>query len=179
MKYFPTIRNHGFTIIELAVVIVVVGILAAITIVGYGQWRMRVYNDQTKSDATNLVSAMESARNFSESGYPNAIPNSFTPSDGVVVNLVRSNAYAFFIESSSTNDSSISYYYDSYTKGDPQPGTCPAERFNYIHNPTPTNDKYYKPSSDSVGKVTFINVGRHDAELSDWVWNGYVGYIGP
>ncbi|HBO64534.1 TPA: hypothetical protein DD425_01065 [Candidatus Saccharibacteria bacterium] len=159
MKYLPARRNQGFTIVELTVVIVVIGILAAITIVGYGQWRVRVYNDQAKSDAINLVSAMESARNFSESGYPDTIPSSFNSSDGVTVNLVRSNAYAFCIEARSTNDSSVTYYYDSYAKGDPQSGTCPAERFNYIHNPTPTNDKYYKPSSASVGNVTFINVG--------------------
>lgn len=159
MKRFPTIKKQGFTIVELTVVIIVIGILAAIVIVGYGQWRVSVYNDQVKSDLTNLNSAMESARNFSESGYPATVPSSFNPSDGVTVNIVRSNDYAYCAEATSINDASIVYYYDTYTGGDPQSGTCPTERFNYIHNPTPTNDKYYKASSETVGEVSFLTVG--------------------
>lgn len=77
-------KQKGFTIIELLVVIVVIGILASTAIFSYGNWKQRTTLNQLKSDLNGATAAMESARNFG-SGYPATIPPSFQPSDGVTL----------------------------------------------------------------------------------------------
>jgi prepilin-type N-terminal cleavage/methylation domain-containing protein len=57
---------RGFTIVELLVVIVVVGILAGIAIARFGNTRKQAYAAAMKSDLRNLVSAEEAY--FSDSG---------------------------------------------------------------------------------------------------------------
>jgi prepilin-type N-terminal cleavage/methylation domain-containing protein len=56
----PTIRNRGFTIVELLIVIVVIGILAAITIVAYNGVQSRARATQYQSDAGTIDSKAES-----------------------------------------------------------------------------------------------------------------------
>lgn len=75
-------RRLGFTIVELLVVIVVIGILAGVTIIGYGAWRNDVIEKQLESDLTGAAGAMENGRNFG-SEYPSSLPATFKPSDGV------------------------------------------------------------------------------------------------
>ena len=48
----------GFTIVELLIVIVVIGILAAITIVAFSGIQQRARDSDRKSDISNLVKAM-------------------------------------------------------------------------------------------------------------------------
>jgi len=74
----------GFTIIELVVVISVIGILASVAVLGYGNWRTSVSTAQIKSDLNGVVSVMESARTFNNA-YPATIPSSFVPSNGTTV----------------------------------------------------------------------------------------------
>ncbi|MEP6710487.1 MAG: prepilin-type N-terminal cleavage/methylation domain-containing protein, partial [Candidatus Saccharibacteria bacterium] len=62
-------KPTGFTIVELLVVIVVIGILLGLTIVGYAGWRARTAKKEVQSDLKGALSAMESARNFG-AGYP-------------------------------------------------------------------------------------------------------------
>ncbi len=78
------IQTKGFTIVELIIVISIIGILATITVVGYGSWRTNATATQLKSDLNGAASAMENARNFGN-GYPLTIPTSFTPSSGVTL----------------------------------------------------------------------------------------------
>jgi len=55
----------GFTIVELLVVIVIIGILVTIGIVAYGPWRQSLNKSQLHSDLHALAATMEDARNFS------------------------------------------------------------------------------------------------------------------
>lgn len=50
-------RTRGYTIIEVIVVTVVIGILAAIIVVGFGAWRQRVADAEVKYELTTAESA--------------------------------------------------------------------------------------------------------------------------
>jgi len=59
MKYFNTDKSKGFTIVELLVVIVVIGILASITIVSYNGIRQRAENAKTLSAVSSYIDALQ------------------------------------------------------------------------------------------------------------------------
>lgn len=54
-----TTHQHGFTIVELLIVIVVIGILAAITIVAYNGIQNRAYDTTVKSDLSKVGQQLE------------------------------------------------------------------------------------------------------------------------
>lgn len=114
----------GFTIVELAVVISVIGILASITIVGYGAWQTRTAESVIKSDLSNVASAMESARNFSN-GYPASFPSTFTPSANVVLQMTSAPAGTFCINAYHLKNTAAQWSYNS-SKKKVQAGYCAA-----------------------------------------------------
>jgi len=74
----------GFTLVEIMVTMVIIGILSGVSIVGYGSWKESTITAQLKSDLNGAVAAMDNARNFGN-GYPTAIPTTFKPSSGVTL----------------------------------------------------------------------------------------------
>ena len=83
-------RREGFTLIELLIVIVIIGILAAIAIPKFGKTREKAYFKAMMSDLRNLNSAQEiyysnPASNYT---YSTTLPADFTPSQGVTVGIV-------------------------------------------------------------------------------------------
>ena len=84
----PTMSNttrKGFTLIELLIVVVIIGILAAIAIPKFANTKTKAYTAAMKSDLRNLVTAEESF--FSDSGkyivYGDTALLKFKPSTGV------------------------------------------------------------------------------------------------
>ena len=79
----------GFTLIELMIVIVIIGILATMAILNYTSTKQKSYEAQMKSDLRNLATA-EEAYFYDSSAYTASLPlmNNFTPSAGsaIVVN---------------------------------------------------------------------------------------------
>ncbi len=67
--------RKGFTLIELLIVVVIIGILAAIAIPKFANTKTKAYQTAMKSDLRNLVTAEEAF--FSDSGYYRA---PYTPS---------------------------------------------------------------------------------------------------
>ncbi len=114
----------GFTVIELIVVIVVIGILAGISIVSYGAWRHSATAASVKSDLNNVISAMESARTFNNS-YPSTLPSSVVASNGNVLTESATDGTFYCVDGTNSNDSSVAYYVASETKSQgPLSGTC-------------------------------------------------------
>ena len=63
-------RQQGFTLIELLIVVAIIGILAAIAIPQYAQYRAQAFNSAAESDLRNALTALE-AHYASEMAYPN------------------------------------------------------------------------------------------------------------
>jgi len=82
--------RKGFTLIELLIVVVIIGILAAIAIPKFANTKTKAYTAAMKSDLRNLVTAEESF--FSDSGsyvvYGDTTKLKFKPSTGVSTPVV-------------------------------------------------------------------------------------------
>ena len=78
-------NNKGFTLIELLIVVVIIGILAAIAIPKFSATREKAYFAAMKSDLKNLASQQEIyySDNYSYSSSTGDL--AFVNSDGVIV----------------------------------------------------------------------------------------------
>lgn len=78
---------HGFTVVEVLVIIVVISILATITIVSYGAWRHRTSDAVVRSDLTQATNTLNSYQNFKNSYPPNLADTGFAASNEVALKL--------------------------------------------------------------------------------------------
>ena len=135
-------RTKGFTIVELAVVIVVIGILAGLVAFGWNGWQRRAAESEIKSDLSAVVTAMKSSKNFNN-GYPALAAGStfdsngpsqnqalFKSSSGVTMTYYAGDAGTFCVEAVSKRIPTLGYFIDmSPTNGNGavQAGTCSGE----------------------------------------------------
>jgi prepilin-type N-terminal cleavage/methylation domain-containing protein len=101
-------QRTGFTIVELLVVIVVIGILALVTVFSVGGWRQRTAQNEIQSDLKAASAAMQNAKNFNN-GYPAALPASFDSSPNVTVTLRSVTTTSYCIEGTSSAVSGLLY----------------------------------------------------------------------
>lgn len=141
--------TKGFTIVELVIVIVVIAILTALIIVGYGAWRNNLSNSEVKNDLIAAGAALKNYKNFNN-GYPATLPlggtiTGFTPSNDVDFVFVSTSTSDFCIEAVSAVNAGA-YYYLRASEGDqPKRGNC---ALGEAYDPT-------LPSQIAMGATTY------------------------
>ena len=88
-------NNKGFTLIELMIVVVIIGILAAIAIPKFANTKQKAVITAMRSDLRNLASVQETYWIQNRVYYGAAIPDpaiEFQPSPSVVLTMVSADA---------------------------------------------------------------------------------------
>jgi len=82
------VARNGFTLLELLVVVVIIGVLAAIAIPKYSNTREKSYVAAMKTDLRNLATA-EEAFFYDSAKYTLTLAqmNNFTPTPGVTITV--------------------------------------------------------------------------------------------
>lgn len=101
-----TIKSTGFTIIEVLVVTVLIGILAGLTAFAFGNWQQTVAKRQVQSDLEMAAAAMQNAQNFGNA-YPVTFPNTVNPSPAVILEMTAAPSGTYCINGYSTKISTV------------------------------------------------------------------------
>ncbi|HEV8409562.1 MAG TPA: prepilin-type N-terminal cleavage/methylation domain-containing protein, partial [Gemmatimonadaceae bacterium] len=83
-------NKKGFTLIELLIVVVIIGILAAIAIPKFANTKEKAYVASMKSDLRNLITAQEAYFSDNNSTYAQSTTNlgtNYKASSGITVTL--------------------------------------------------------------------------------------------
>lgn len=126
LKTLMHMRNQGFTIVELLIVIVVIAILAAITIIGYNGISNRARDSAIQSDVEGFAKAIENDKTLNGSypasaGAANNGKGLISGSGNTVAYNVDSAGSAFCLQVSRTGSQS---YFATQSNLSPRTGVC-------------------------------------------------------
>ena len=84
--------RKGFTLVELLIVVVILGILAAIAVPKFRNTKGKAYAATMRSDLKNLASIQETYFYFNETYGSTLNQLSFTGTDGVIITIAEADA---------------------------------------------------------------------------------------
>ena len=116
-------KEKGFTLIELLVVIAIIGILAAIAIPQFAEYRARGFDARAKSDLRNVASAEEAYyadyevyKNCNQSNCGSVLPGISSLSQGVTL-AITSTTGGFTGTSTHNKGTGVTCNWDSENGG--------------------------------------------------------------
>jgi len=101
----PCARRAGFTLIELLIVVVIIGILAAIAIPKFEATKVQARLAEMRSDLHNLATAQESYTSDNNMYYAGPVPSAallYNPSVGISIAITEGTASGWSARTSST-----------------------------------------------------------------------------
>jgi len=151
-----TYRSKGFTIVEMLVVIMILGLLTGLSTFGFRNWQQGLAKTQVQSDLRQVTAVMDAQKNFGN-GYPTSIPSSFKVGDDVTVSFVWGDATRYCIQGTSSKYSSVAYYVDTTQGKDPKTGNCPASPIQNT-NPVTAPTLTLASVTNNTATVSWTNV---------------------
>jgi len=107
------LKSRGFTLIELLIVVVIIGILAAIAIPKFANTKQKAYVAQMKSDLKNLATA-EEAYFYDSTSYTTSLValNNFRSSTGVTLTVTEGTPMGWSAQALHTSTTRACYLFN-------------------------------------------------------------------
>lgn len=119
-------KKHGFSLVEMVVVIVVIAMLAAMTVFFVSNWRSEAAETEVKSDLSNAAAALENYKNFNSSYPANqaAFASLYNNSDSVTLTYQRRANGTYCVNATNKVRTAVRWNIDSNVSKTPRVGTC-------------------------------------------------------
>ena len=121
-----TSKKAGFTIVELIVVIVAIGLLASLSVFGFSTWRTRTARTEVQNEVMNASMALKDNLTFNNV-YPatGGLGSLYTPKGQVSLTYTRrADGASYCLVGTSTEVGGVTYYFDSLNNEAPSKTAC-------------------------------------------------------